>query len=77
LIDECLPSSFADFFVSRGYDVHVVGKTLPSGSPDANIVAAAFDLGAIVVTTDAHFRPLKASAPGYGGKIDRADRIFF
>jgi hypothetical protein len=77
LVDECLPNSVASFFESQGYEVHIVGRLLPSGSPDANVVAAALDLGAIVVTTDHHFRPLKSSMHGYGGRLGRADRIYF
>ena len=77
LIDECLPQSIANFFASRGYSVLVVGQALPAGSPDASVVAAALDQGAIVVTHDSDFRNMKASATGAGGRLQRADRIYF
>lgn len=77
LIDECLPQSIAAFFQARGYSVLVVGQALPAGTPDASVVAAALDQGAIVVTHDSDFRQMKASASGAGGRLQRADRIYF
>lgn len=77
LIDECLPRSLGEVFAAAGYEVHVVGALLPGGSPDVSVVAAALDVGAIVVTTDSDFRRMKASAEGQGGRLERADRVYF
>ncbi|MGH2615409.1 MAG: DUF5615 family PIN-like protein [Thermomicrobiales bacterium] len=77
LIDECLPQSIADFFQARGYSVLVVGQALPAGAPDVSVVAAALDRGAIVVTHDSDFRNMRASVTGTGGRLQRADRIYF
>jgi hypothetical protein len=77
LIDECLPNSIAAFFRGRGYSVTVVGQALPAGAPDVSVVAAALDQGAIVVTHDSDFRQMRSSASGAGGRLQRADRIYF
>lgn len=77
LIDECLPKSFRDYFLGLGWRVFAVGELLPAGSPDASVVAAALNVGAVVVTTDADFRQLKAAATGNKGRLEAADRIFF
>jgi hypothetical protein len=63
--------------VGRGYTVHVVGESLPAGSSDANVIAAALRLDAIVVTTDAHFRHMKEGAAGSRQRLQSADRIYF
>ena len=77
LIDECLPKSIAAYFQGRGYSVTIVGQALPAGAPDVSVVAAALDQGAIVVTHDSDFRQMRASASGAGGRLQRADRIYF
>jgi hypothetical protein len=77
LIDECLGTSFAEYFELRGYTVYVVGSRLPAGSPDVSVVAAALAEDAIVVTTDSDFRRMREAATGHKGGLERADRIFF
>lgn len=77
LIDECMPRSFGEFFTSIGWTVYGVGELLPSGSPDASVVAAALDVGAIVVTTDSDYRELKKLAIGHVGRLEASDRIWF
>ena len=72
-----MPKSFVDFFEARGYRVLIVGQRLPAGSPDVSVVAAALAEGAVAVTTDAHFRRLKEVTEGTGGRLQRADRIYF
>ncbi len=54
-----------------------MGQALPAGAPDVSVVAAALNQGAIVVTHDSEFRQMKASASGTGGRLQRADRIYF
>lgn len=72
-----MPATFVEFFVVRGYTVHNVGRSLPAGSPDVSVAAAALAQGAIVVTLDSDLRNLKASVEGARGQLQKADRIYF
>lgn len=72
-----MPASLGEYFAAQGYQVYAVGELLPAGSPDASVVAAALDVGAIIVTMDSDFRSLRANNQGYGGRLERSDRIFF
>jgi hypothetical protein len=77
VIDENMPASFVEFFAARGYAVIRVGTSLPAGSPDVSVAAAALAEGAIVVTLDSDFRNLKRAPEGIRGRLQRADRIYF
>jgi hypothetical protein len=77
VIDENMPASFVEFFADRGYTVIRVGSSLPAGSPDVSVAAAALAEGAIVVTLDSHFRNLKTAPEGIRGRLQKADRIYF
>lgn len=77
LIDECLPRVFRDLFEQRGWIAYVVGEHFPSGCRDMDVVAAALDVGAVVITSDSDFRQLRRAATGHIGRLEAADRIFF
>lgn len=77
-IDECLPSAtLRSIFEERGHVVEVVGQGFPGGSPDRSILAAADQIGAVVISSDNDWRTLIRSVTDSKrrGQFRRAGRI--
>lgn len=78
LVDENVPKSVADFFASRGHDVHFVRELFPAGTPDQVIATIGDRLSAIVVTWDRDFDSLVRRIPeGNRSRFRRLGRISF
>ena len=78
LIDENVPSSVADYFVSRGHDVTFVRNVAAAGSPDPVVAAIGNQLSAIVVTWDRDFDKLVSRVPtGNRARFRKLGRISF
>jgi hypothetical protein len=59
LLDEHAPNVLAEFLADRGHEVYFARERVPAGAHDRLIVAAANQLGAIVITWNfKHFRRL-------------------
>ena len=63
LIDENVPNSVAEFFVTRGHEVKFVRDLLPAGTPDPVIASIGDRLSAIVVTWDRDFERIVKRVP--------------
>lgn len=78
VVDECLPSaSLRKIFEERGHIVETVGQSFPGGSPVRSILAAADELGAVVVSSDTDWQALirNLASQGHRGQFRRAGRI--
>ena len=78
LIDENVPHSVAEVFVSRGHDVRFVQDLFPGGTPDPVIATIGDRLSAIVVTWDRDYERLVKRIPeGNRARFRRLGRISF
>lgn len=58
IADENIDDDIVEFLLERGHDVVRVREKFSAGTPDQVIARAADELGAIVLTSDNHFRRL-------------------
>jgi predicted nuclease of predicted toxin-antitoxin system len=78
LIDENVPVSVAEVFVSRGHEVQFVRDVLAAGSPDPVVAIVGDRLSAIVVTWDRDFERLVSRIPeGNRRRFRNLGRISF
>jgi predicted nuclease of predicted toxin-antitoxin system len=78
LIDENVPNSVAEFFISRGHEIQYVREVLAGGTPDPLIAKVGDSLSAIVVTWDRDFERVVRRVPdGNKAAFRKLGRISF
>lgn len=70
LLDHCVASSVRLSLTEAGFEVIRLGDVMPADSPDANVIAKAQELDAILVSNNGDFSDLVTYPPSqYGGIV--------